>query len=222
MCVVIETPNLIDEFNIHLFEKISRDVDEFMKATNEEDELQIILRGHLYIEHEIEKLLRNYLVEPKYVLGSRSMFMNKLNLATALGLISVSKRNSYKKLNDLRNAYAHELNYKMTEEDLNKLVDSMDEDLNGDVFNKEWNEKKEMSDEKRTLLKLKRFMLSLWVYVSQQVYKLSLDEYHKRIKEIKSSYMEPDNNKITEQHEAERMRLIEKLRSDLGMTEHLS
>lgn len=229
MCVVIETPNFTNEFNIHLVEKINRDVDEFMKATNEEDELQIILRGHLYIEHEIEKLLRNHLVEPDVILGGRNklMFNGKLNLVVALGLLPKDKRGPYDKLGGLRNKYAHRLNYKMTEKDLNGLVDSMDKEIKGGVFEREWNEEKQMPEEKRNLLKLKRFMLSLWIYVSKRVYKLSLDEYHKRTKEIEVSYMDPDNNKITEEHEAERIgllekRLFEKLRNDLGMTENLS
>ncbi|WP_257139109.1 hypothetical protein [Bacillus pseudomycoides] len=219
MFVVIGPFTLIDEFYIHLHEKLRKDADEFMKATNEEDELQIVLRGHIYIEHEIERLLRNHLVEPDAILSNRFTFMSKLNLAVALGLISMDKKIPYKILNDLRNDYAHELNYKMTGKALRGLVQSMDKEIRGDVFKREWNEKREMSDEKRDLLKLKRAMLSLWVYASKLVHTLSINEYEKRIDEIEARYIESDDDKFKKDCEAECMELLNKMKRELDITE---
>ncbi|MGG1167980.1 hypothetical protein [Bacillus cereus] len=219
MRLVIGTFTLIDEFYFHLHKKISKDAHEFMRVTNEEDELQIILRGHIYIEHEIERLLRNHLVEPDAILGDRFMFMSKLNLAVALGLISADKKIPYKKLNDLRNDYAHALNYKMTEKALRGLVQSMDKEIRGTVFKKEWNEKKEMSVEERNLLKLKRAMLSLWVYVSQLLHTLSIKEYEKRIEEVEARYIASDDDKFKEDCEVECMELFNKMKRELDITE---
>lgn len=210
---------LIDEFYIHLHKKLRKDAEEFMEATDEEDELQVVLRGHIYIEHEIERLLRNHLVEPDVILTDKFMFMSKLNLAVALGLISVDRKIPYKKLNDLRNAYAHQLNYKMTGKALRGLVQSMDKEIKGNVFKKERNNEKEMSDEKRDLLKLKRSVLSLWVYASKLVHTLSINEYEKRIDEIEARYIESDDDEFKKECEAECMELFNKMRRDLDITE---
>ncbi|WP_255262190.1 hypothetical protein [Bacillus cereus] len=220
MCVVIGTLILKDEFRVHLIKKINKDMDEFMDATNEEDELQIILRGHIYIEHEIEKMLINHLVEPSVIMGGRNRlnFNTKLNLAVALGLLPKDKKSPYDKLGGLRNKYAHKLNYKMTELDLNKLVDSMDKEIRSNVFEREWNVEREMTDEKRQLLKLKRSMLSLWVYVSKLVHTLSLNEFEKRIGELEARYIESDD-KAKVKIEAERKELFNKLRNEVGITE---
>ncbi|WP_179863349.1 hypothetical protein [Bacillus pseudomycoides] len=117
MDVVSETLTPIQEFAMQVGEKINEDVQDFLSATVGVDELQLILRGHLYIEHELERLLKIYMVEPKHILTDRFMFMNKLNLAIALGALSSSKKNSYKRLNDLRNRYVHALKFKMSELD---------------------------------------------------------------------------------------------------------
>lgn len=218
---MIETFGLVDEFHAHLAIKIDREVEEFIKATNEEDELQIILRGHIYIEHEIEKMVRNHLVEPSAILGGRNRvpYNNKLKLAVALGVLPKDKKSPYDKLGGLRNKYAHKLNYKMTESDFRELVDSMDKDIKGDVYEKEWNEEREMSDEKRNLLKIKRAILSLWVYASRLVYKTSVDEYLKKVDEIELRYMGPNNTRTKEECEAECMELFKKLRNDVGVEE---
>ncbi|MED3038590.1 hypothetical protein P4313_26950 [Bacillus tropicus] len=219
MCVVVKPFDVMDEFDIHLYRKLERDVDEFMKATNEEDELQIVLRGHLYIEHEIERLLRNHLVKPDAILSDRFMFMSKLNLAVALGLLSDDEKKPYKILNDLRNDYAHELNYKMTGKALRRLVQSMNKEIKGDIFKREWDEKREMSDEERDLLKLKRAMLSLWVYISKMVNTLIMEEYETRIREVAVRGVESDDDKVKEDSVDECMELLNELKRKLNITE---
>ncbi|MCQ6529896.1 hypothetical protein [Bacillus mycoides] len=98
MYVMIGPITLMDELYVHSARKIERDIDEFMDATKGENELQIVLRAHLYIEYEIEKMLRNYFVEPKIFLDKNPSFSSKLNLVVALGLLPKDKMNPYEKI----------------------------------------------------------------------------------------------------------------------------
>lgn len=207
----------LNEFYSDLNIMIDKDVQEFMDATNDEGELQIILRGQLYIEHEIEKLLRLRLVEPQIYFRSNPMFNSKLNLVVALGLLPKNKMSAYDKLNKLRNKFAHELRYKVTEEQMDVLVSVMDAELKADVFDQEWNEDMPMSDEKRQLLKLKRFMLSLWIYLSRTRYRLSVNDFHDSIAELDLN----DNLTFREYHE-ESMRIFQEWRDNLGVPRNIS
>ena len=109
--------------------EIYKTAKKFSEDTEGEDELQVILRGHLYIEHELEKSLRLKLVEPDYILGSRFMFASKVNLAAALGLLPKDIKKIYEKLNSIRNNYAHRLDFKITDKHLNDIVSCMSESV---------------------------------------------------------------------------------------------
>ncbi|CJV76078.1 Uncharacterised protein [Streptococcus pneumoniae] len=109
--------------------EIYKTAKKFTEDTKGEDELQVILRGHLYLEHELEKSLRLELVEPDYILTNRFMFTSKVNLAVGLGLLPKSRKKIYEKLNSIRNNYAHQLDFKITEKHLNDVVSCMDEEV---------------------------------------------------------------------------------------------
>lgn len=212
-----ETLTPIQEFTMQVGEKINEDVQDFLSATVGVDELQLILRGHLYIEHELERLLKIYLVEPKYILTNRFMFMNKLNLAVALGGLSSSKRNSYKKLNDLRNSYVHALKFKMSEEDLTGLVDSFDADLKHEPSVEDWNEG--LPEEYRVSKnnKLLSAILSMWTYLAKEVYMLSMDVYSDQIEKLEREFKQPGCTKTEKEHWIEREELLNEMRLKLGM-----
>ncbi|MEH7474541.1 hypothetical protein V7158_22740, partial [Priestia megaterium] len=83
-----------------LMEQLLKDLENFTHDTRGENDLQVILRGHLYIEREIAKLLTTALEEPDVILDdNRFMFTNKLNLAVALGLIPKENKKAYEKIN---------------------------------------------------------------------------------------------------------------------------
>lgn len=87
-----EVFGILDEISGIFSVKITEQVREFLTVTDGEDSLQIVLRGHLYVEYELERLLRHNIENPDSILTNRFMFMNKLNLATALGLLPESKK----------------------------------------------------------------------------------------------------------------------------------
>lgn len=102
-------------------EEFVEDINIFLEDTKGENPLQIILRGHLYIEHEIVSLLRLELKDPDFILKGL-MFENKLKLAVALGIMPKESFSVYKRLNEIRNKYAHQLEYELTEQDFTNFT----------------------------------------------------------------------------------------------------
>lgn len=107
------------KYNSEDFEK---DVDEmivgfkkYMDDTESDDFLVIVLKGHLYVEHELTELIKMFLENEEYF--KIHTFKSKLDLARALGVIKNDWYPSLNKLNNLRNKYAHNLFYELTEED---------------------------------------------------------------------------------------------------------
>lgn len=171
----------------------------------------------VYIEHEIEKLLRLRMVEPEVYFSKNPMFNSKLILVVALGLLPKNKMNAYSKLNTLRNKFAHELKYKVTKEKIDELVSAMDDELKADIFEHEWNEERDMSDEQRQLLKLKRFMLSLWIYLSRLLFDLSVGDFEDSVVTLDL------NNELTiEEYHAECLRMFEAWRDKMGVPRNLT
>ncbi|MGG1220769.1 hypothetical protein ABE236_25330 [Priestia endophytica] len=109
------------------FEEYEETFNEFLRNTAGEGILQMVLRTHLYIEHELENIIKDTFVKPELLLNNRSMFSNKLSLVTASGIIPSEFYGSLKYFNKLRNSYAHNLKFELTEGDLAKLIDSFDE-----------------------------------------------------------------------------------------------
>lgn len=209
----------IEGFTEQVGNKIDEDVQEFLDATFGGDELQVILRGHLYIEHELEKLLKIYMVEPQLVLTERFMFMNKINLAIALGALSLEKKNPYKKLNELRNNYVHQLKFKVSETDLNRLVDSFDRDLKDEASAKKWNEGLPEEYRGSQISKLQCAVLGLWTYLLKVVHVESTRKFKKKIEMVDEKYKGSDPTKINDAHLTECEELFNKMQIELGITE---
>lgn len=199
--------------------KVDKDVQEFLDATFGGDELQVILRGHLYIEHELEKLLKIYMVEPQLVLTERFMFMNKINLAIALGALSLDKKTPYKRLNELRNNYVHQLKFKVSETDLNRLVDSFDRDLRDEASVKKWNEGLPEEYRGSKISKLQCAVLGLWTYLLKVVHVESTRKFKKKITMVNIKYKGSNPNEIDDMYLAECEELFNKMQIEVGIME---
>ncbi|MFA1710239.1 hypothetical protein ACDX66_00810 [Peribacillus frigoritolerans] len=163
--------------------EIDKNLSNFLGDTKGENELQIILRGHLYIEHEIEKLLRFALVEPDYILNERFMFMNKLNLAVALGVIPKNRLGGYKKLNGIRNKYSHQLKFALSEKDLNDLISVLSVEV------RELYESIIIKGEDRKIAIVKCIIAALWTDAMRCVLNNQISFFEKafdRIEELKN------------------------------------
>ena len=88
----------------------------------EAPELSKILRGHLLIERTVEALIARKLEKPKKLFDyHRITFEMKVDLADALGVLPPSHVSAAKALNNIRNAYAHREDHKLSIEELNSL-----------------------------------------------------------------------------------------------------
>ena len=80
---------------------------EFINATKRDDTLAIVLKAHLYIEAELEELLR--LGTKNYKALDLKYFKEKLNLCYGIGLIDRDLYTVLTKFNTIRNKYGHKV-----------------------------------------------------------------------------------------------------------------
>ena len=185
------------------FESEGRELlNKFNEDTKSEDELQVVLRGHLYLEHEIEKLLRFVLVEPDYILTNRFMFMNKVNLGVALGLIPEELAKVYEKLNRLRNNFAHKLDFKITDKNLDDIVSRMNENMRSMCS---------ISCEQALLEKVKSVISLIWMDAMFRVFQYELNNYAKELQQVNDLMMMKVNPLSHEELEKRGSRVLEKI-----------
>lgn len=88
---------------------------------NKNDKLNLILRGHLFIDNELNKLLEGFLPNPTILELYKDSFRRKMDLALALNLIEQKHYDILLAFNDLRNKYAHRLKYNATHTEIRNL-----------------------------------------------------------------------------------------------------
>lgn len=97
------------------FEKIQR----FMSKQSED--LVFILRIHLLIEQRIEKFLQIIIPRSDRVLEGRFSFHQKLLILDSFDLLGEGLVKAIKNLNTLRNNYSHEVDFSITERELDLM-----------------------------------------------------------------------------------------------------
>lgn len=86
-----------------------------------DEEISVILRGHLVVEQVLEKLLSQNMESPKAFFKQNRSYELKLDLAKALGLLDQKHYAAFKALNKVRNQYSHDHNYKVSIEELSSF-----------------------------------------------------------------------------------------------------
>lgn len=102
-----ETLRIIDEFEERL-EKFNKDIDD-------QNIMYVLVKAHLYIEYELEEILRKYVKYSEHLNLSSMSFSQKENLVLALGIVPDSEKNSLHSINKIRNNFAHNLDYEFDE-----------------------------------------------------------------------------------------------------------
>jgi hypothetical protein len=92
------------------------------EALTAEDELGAVIRGHLYIEHELNEFIKARLPLEAFeaLTAMRIEYDKKITLAVSLGLPSEFK-NALRKLGEIRNAFAHNLDATLAEDNVGSL-----------------------------------------------------------------------------------------------------
>src|SRR5271163_1968964 len=102
---------------------VERDeVKKFLGEVWDKDTLTIIVRAHLHAEWKLNRLLEQYLPNPKALDLERMAFSRKLELVSALKLITEHTRAVLILLNKIRNRFAHDLNAEITQRDVDALL----------------------------------------------------------------------------------------------------
>lgn len=78
--------------------------------------LSIVLKYHLRVEMFLDRLICSTFLRPDQLLGAR--FVDKTEIVYASGVINSETLSALKGLNKIRNKFAHNLDYKISKEDI--------------------------------------------------------------------------------------------------------
>lgn len=97
------------------------DVDLYISHTRGRSIVEVLLRGHLWVEKHLISLLEAELRRPEALDLDRMTFSQKVKLATALGMLHPDEAGAIRILNGMRNRLAHDLSGVPSEEDVARL-----------------------------------------------------------------------------------------------------
>jgi hypothetical protein len=106
------------------------DNDRFLMHLTSAQPLEVLLRGHLWVEAELIAVLKDVFPFPSQIDLGRISFPQKVSLVAAHGFIRPEDIPAYMKLNSLRNKVAHNLSAEPGEEYSNALLESFGAHLN--------------------------------------------------------------------------------------------
>ena len=104
-------------------EPTSLSVADRLQDLREARPMVLVLVGHLLAEGRLNLLLRQALAHPEELPpeGHNMRFPVKAKLCVALGLVPRDRFGGLEALNELRNKFAHRLDWELTTEDVNNL-----------------------------------------------------------------------------------------------------
>lgn len=87
--------------------------------------LGTILMGHLVVENLLVEAIKTQLDFPEEFDAYKIDYPEKVDLCVGLGILPSAKKQVYLKLNNIRNKFAHELNYEFTIDDTLRYIHEM-------------------------------------------------------------------------------------------------
>jgi hypothetical protein len=97
---------------------------EFLGTVVGEDPFGLVVRGHLFIESRLIRLIESKLTEPGQIDLTRINFLTKIELAVATGALPTNLQQCLVVLNQLRNKLAHDVHAKISSSDADRLFNS--------------------------------------------------------------------------------------------------
>jgi hypothetical protein len=100
------------------------DPETYLRAIDTKDFLRLVVTGHLYIEALLSQLIRER--APQNAAGIKDLsFMGLVDRAIASGLVRREERETYRRLNSMRNKLAHELGAIITMGDVEDFLKTL-------------------------------------------------------------------------------------------------
>jgi len=100
-------------------------LNEFSKRLTEEDELGSVIRAHLHIEFHIDELIAATAPNPDAVQRLNLDYSGKIGLLSILGY-NEKLTKPLQNIGDLRNKFAHRLDFKITKDRMRSLYETLD------------------------------------------------------------------------------------------------
>jgi len=95
-----------------------------IKALKEDPNSRLLatsLRFHLLIEYYLDLIISNFLKRGFVLVDSNITFSQKINIVDSFGVVPENIIISIKKLNTLRNKSAHDIDYQISEKDVDNI-----------------------------------------------------------------------------------------------------
>jgi hypothetical protein len=105
---------------------------DFFAALEGEDDLGVVLRAHIHIEHELKEYILTVAPKPEHIKFSDYEYSGVVALALALGLDGKLKP-SLLAIGSIRNSFAHKMEMKLTRHDANNLYSVLSADNKSSV-----------------------------------------------------------------------------------------
>jgi|SRR5699024_2159771 len=195
----------------------------FLDNIEKKDPLQIVVRGHLFLENELINLLESTFPQKDCLDPSDLRFPVKIKLVGALGLLPKDSISIYLMFNSLRNKFAHRLDMEITLEEIKKLINSLSKHQSC-VF---WNRNKDTNMEEDYIEYLRDIISIMFVELMSAVenikekgYLITDEKMGKRLKSILVNYNLEMNEKIkqkfgVEAHEPDDLKRIKRMKEEL-------
>jgi hypothetical protein len=108
----------------------------FLQALDGEDDLGMVIRAHIHVEHELREFIVAVAAQPAELKLSEYDYASTLKLALALGL-KPSLKAGLTSLGTLRNKFAHRLEMKLTEQEASQMYATLSSEYKADA-RKSW------------------------------------------------------------------------------------
>lgn len=200
----------------------------FLDNIEKEDPLQIVVRGHLFLENELINLLESTFPQSDCLDPSDLRFPVKIKLIGALGLLSKESLPVYLKFNSLRNKFAHKLDMKITVKEIESLINSLSEHQSYvfQVRNKDSKLEENYIEYLRDLISIMFVQLTSAVEdIEEKGYIITNGKMSKRLKNILVNYNLKMNEEFkqkynVEAHDPEDLKRIKRIKKELEEDYH--
>lgn len=106
-----------------------------LDLVNQKDDLQVVIRGHLLAEHYLVELIENNLPIKNQLDFDSIRFPQLVRLARSLDCIDADFKGMLLKINKLRNKYAHNLEWEVTQKEIDEILSTLPKEDKGELEN---------------------------------------------------------------------------------------
>lgn len=159
---------------IEIINKFEAAYEKFMRYTKSELSMEIILKGHICVEHELKNLLYKYIDNTKRDSQNNPIykyngFANTYKLLYVLNALPKDIYVMVDELNRIRNNYAHNLEYEFEEKSFIKIEQKMPKKFKEKYMSYLSSGSKQKDVVVNLQFKVQTFIFTIWEFIISQV-----------------------------------------------------